>query len=1740
MRSGTLIASRYQILEPIGEGGMATVYRAVDQHTEQPVALKVMTPALRGDLEAQRRFKAEHRVLAALDHPGMPRVYSSGLTAEGLPFFAMELLEGATLDRPGPVPHEQVRAMLAELLPILGHLHHRGMVHGDLKAANLMRAADERLMLMDFGLAGPAGARPHGIEGTVTHLAPELIQRGKADQRSDLYALGVTIFRWLTGRLPLEGPTPADTLRLHLEAPPPSPRRLLPDIPPDLDALTMRLLAKRPQDRYQSANEVLRALGLPHEEGEALATPLLSPFVGRKALLSELVTHIGQAAQGHPARPLQLVGAPGVGKSRLLEELTAQARLMDLAVLTGHAPREQAPFGPWLDLSRDLLALGARRAPELASAVQTAMRPFTNGQAPGPDAPLALRGAIIRLFDAIAADGAIVVILDDWHRADPASQALFAHLTRESERWPICWLAAASTPQPEFGAELVVPPMAPAEVAQLVASQLGVSEAPADAVSQLQKASGGNPRFVEDMLRYMLSHGQLVKRQDGWALTAGAVGALPEGIQALFAANWAELSAEVQALLEVLAIAASPLPLELAAEAAGLSPESAEEAASTLAARQWTAEDALGLVLLDVAFGAWITQRLSGTDHARLHQSLADTLSMLVSDRPPLALINALAHHASLGTRPAQALGWIMEAARAHLAVKAFPESCRFAHMAYALSEALSSEERLDLLDLLASAHRGLDEPDQAQVYAEEAVALAEGLGDATLLARTLNGLGKIHQLASRYAEARAVFERAAEVAGDETPLELARSYRSLARLAFFEGDAEGCWRHGREALALVRRHAGAAERAEVLAEIGEMFQSGEDRILEGLSCLEEAQTIARELNDPHLESTAAAGLGNLQLALGQLAAARASFSRAAGLFESLGNAGEALFARLNLALIAEDQGRFTDAARLAAQVATEARAANRKFPLAVALAIEGAALTHTGSSGEGLRLLAEAAGIASEIQHKYLRALVRQLEAPVRVLLGQWDEALAEARALAEFGATADAPELVARAGMVEAEVRLETGHPREVEALVAPHVHAHHAGVRLRGHLLRARAALALGQGPAAYQALALAGTLLAELDAPRQEAELLMLEAELSELHGEEGAPLAEAAVKLLEETSQRHQLARALHLMARLAPSKQRKAVSLRAHELLSSLAAALGPEAARYLAAFGRESLAVDRPSESAGPVPTTLAELRELAGRLEAGLARVEAGSVDPVDARSVRRRLDQVVDFAQAVNSTLDLETVMDRALHLIIEVSGAERGLLLFKEAKNLTRARYLTAPGFEDEGGGAESYSRSVARTVLETGETVCVLNALSDPRFAQQASVLGMNLQTIICVPLKHQQDVIGAIYVDRQELADQFAKTDLETVQALASLTAQAITNARLVRAQEERRAQLEMINRLHRTVARTLELEGVLDAIAEMTIEFTKAERAMILLVDGETLSFGGGRDQNGPLAPSSVGELSQSVCRKVMDTHQGVYVFDTGDDEEFSTRRSVVNLKLGSVVAVPLLGQAGLIGILYVDSRNRATNVLEKELEALTAVANVAAMGVENARLYRLATVDGLTGLYVRSFFNVRLDEEVKRSRRYGGHFSLLVMDIDHFKKVNDTYGHHTGDEVIKLVAATVRECIRTGIDVPGRFGGEELVVFLPETDVAGAQVVAERIRSRIEAASVMSPEGEALKVTISIGVSTFPEMADSARELFERADQALYASKRNGRNQWTVYQLESVVPTSQVLEPAERGENR
>jgi diguanylate cyclase (GGDEF)-like protein len=226
--------------------------------------------------------------------------------------------------------------------------------------------------------------------------------------------------------------------------------------------------------------------------------------------------------------------------------------------------------------------------------------------------------------------------------------------------------------------------------------------------------------------------------------------------------------------------------------------------------------------------------------------------------------------------------------------------------------------------------------------------------------------------------------------------------------------------------------------------------------------------------------------------------------------------------------------------------------------------------------------------------------------------------------------------------------------------------------------------------------------------------------------------------------------------------------------------------------------------------------------------------------------------------------------------------------------------------------------------------------------------------------------------------------------------------------------------------------------------------------------------------------------------------------------------KKSRAKYSTKSLLSVPLQFRGETLGVLNVNNKDNDAVFTTKDQEVLMMLAGQAAIAFENARLYReleqLAITDGLTRLYVRRHFLELLNNELRRAQRYHRSLSLLMIDIDHFKAVNDTYGHPQGDQVLQELSGLLRRYGRRD-DIVARYGGEEFVVALVETDQHGAAQAAERIRRAVEQHEFRVGT-ERLRLTLSIGVAGYPRDAGNQGDLIVAADQALYAAKRQGRN--------------------------
>ncbi len=494
---------------------------------------------------------------------------------------------------------------------------------------------------------------------------------------------------------------------------------------------------------------------------------------------------------------------------------------------------------------------------------------------------------------------------------------------------------------------------------------------------------------------------------------------------------------------------------------------------------------------------------------------------------------------------------------------------------------------------------------------------------------------------------------------------------------------------------------------------------------------------------------------------------------------------------------------------------------------------------------------------------------------------------------------------------------------------------------------------------------------------------------------------------------------------------------------------------------------------------------------------------------------RGLRWTEGAVTEIEAAVRGAVDVASAALRSNTCAVYLLSADDARLVRRECRSGSDALAESLPAGEGAIGGAV---RRRAPVRLH-GEVKAATHYLD-----------GTRPGALLAVPLVDRRGghVRGVVVADRLE-ARPFDEGDERLLVTIAAEILRAVAAERLLDDMKQTRDETERffqaIERLNRATK--------LDDVAAVTLEVAAAIAggvdfgALTLCerVDGENrhrvvrASRGQGKtpaldglvfgDEEGSLVTAAV-RLDASLPGKEIDVGRAV-IFDA------ATRlRGLTSLRVVPLRAQPLAREdPPVLGTLVLGSSRPGafTRDLTRQLEV---VAMQAAESIQRARLFeateRLATTDGLTGLVNHRTFQGRLEEHLQAAQRHGRTLSIILCDIDHFKSVNDTYGHPVGDQVLRGVARILAAQARV-TDLAARYGGEEFAVVMPETDTTGAMVIAERIRERVAALVTETGQGP-LQVTLSLGVATFP--ADAARkpELVERADACLYHAKRGGRN--------------------------
>jgi|GEM_PF-4799261 len=335
----------------------------------------------------------------------------------------------------------------------------------------------------------------------------------------------------------------------------------------------------------------------------------------------------------------------------------------------------------------------------------------------------------------------------------------------------------------------------------------------------------------------------------------------------------------------------------------------------------------------------------------------------------------------------------------------------------------------------------------------------------------------------------------------------------------------------------------------------------------------------------------------------------------------------------------------------------------------------------------------------------------------------------------------------------------------------------------------------------------------------------------------------------------------------------------------------------------------------------------------------------------------------------------------------------------------------------------------------------------------------------------------------------------------------------------LINTQELRLKEQRILNSISHILNRSLTLSELLKTSLNLVSKVLNAERGFVVIreVNGdrsEILALRHFEQLEWCHENKTLHDFSHSLVERCFDQNKILII---GDTELNDSLHDINPVKQGggrSVVAIPLVQDNHVVGVIYLDNQQKSHTFNQQQIPFLTTFAAHTSIALHNTLLYKRAITDDLTQLYTRQHIDEALTQEIQRAQRQHLELSLLILDLDHFKHINDNYGHTTGDQMLKAFSAVIKQHVRA-CDLAGRFGGEEFVVLLTDTDLDGAYVFAERIRKATEKIRVIKDE-QTITITVSIGATSYqPKQAESALLLLEDADKALYQAKEQGRNQ-------------------------
>jgi len=473
--------------------------------------------------------------------------------------------------------------------------------------------------------------------------------------------------------------------------------------------------------------------------------------------------------------------------------------------------------------------------------------------------------------------------------------------------------------------------------------------------------------------------------------------------------------------------------------------------------------------------------------------------------------------------------------------------------------------------------------------------------------------------------------------------------------------------------------------------------------------------------------------------------------------------------------------------------------------------------------------------------------------------------------------------------------------------------------------------------------------------------------------------------------------------------------------------------------------------------------------------------------------------------DASQAVLSTFDLDEVLRQILVIARDYFHLQNVaiLLLDKDKQELTpRCQIGWDAGHECT---RLPLDQGITGAAARQKRPIYAPDVSRDPQYVSSAQ----STRSELAIPLMVRDQVVGVLDCQSANI-DHFDNEKIDLLTLFSTQASMALQNARLYSLERQRARHLEVINAIARETTAVLDQEELLIKVCAVIQNTFQVGHVSVLLRDDDGLLL---RASQGRFtASTSTGgriPLTSGLWGRALALGKTLIENDVRACPEYIGFYQETQSRM----CIPLISFGQSLGVLMLESE-RAASFQEGDVQSMEAVADICATAIQNAhyveRVKQLAYLDGLTGIFNRRYFEMRVIEEIDRARRFNSGMAVLMIDIDQFKRLNDDFGHLLGDEVLRQVSSMFHGQVRK-IDVVCRYGGEEFAILLSQTNPQHALAVAEKLRRLVE---TWQFPGVPQSVTISAGVATFPDHGASRDELVKSADAGLYAAKQGGRN--------------------------